>query len=117
VSAVPDDRPWSQHLLVETHGPWAGPSCAAFLRDAAGLLRAGRRTLVLLVQDGVLAAVPGRLGALDDVLAAGGAVWVDRYSWVYRGLSTVDPVSGVTWAGMDEVAGHVLDPAVQVVWH
>jgi len=109
--------PWSEHLLVETHGPWAGPGCAAFLRDAAALVHAGRRILVLLVQDGVLAALPHGPGALDELMDAGGAVWVDRYSWVHRGLSTVDPAAGVTWVGMDEVAGRVLDPAVQVVWH
>jgi hypothetical protein len=111
------DQPWSAHLLVETHGPWAGPGCAAFLRDAAGLVRAGRDTLLFLVQDGVFAALPGFAAALDELVAAGGAVWVDRWSWVRRGLSTVDPALGVSWVDMDEVAGRVLDPEVQVVWH
>ena len=109
---------WQEHLLVDTHGPWDGPGWARFLADAATLARAGRRTRVLLVQDGVLGALAGAgAGAsLDPVLAAGGELCVDRFSWEQRGLAGRPARAGVPWSDRDEAAGWVLDPGVQVVW-
>lgn len=107
---------WQQHLLVDSHGPWDGPGWARFLDDAATLARAGRRTRLLLVQDGVLGALAGAPGQLDPVLAAGGELCVDRFSWDQRGLAEQQPRPGVRWSDLDEAAGWVLDPGVQVVW-
>lgn len=113
---------WREHLLVDSHGPWSGPGWAGFLADAAELAdagrRAGRRTRVLLVQDGVLGAVDGADGGapLDPLLAAGGELWVDRFSWDQRGLAGQRARAGVRWSDLDEAAGWVLDPGVQVVW-
>lgn len=109
---------WQEHLLVDSHGPWDGPGRARFLADAAALARAGRRTRVLLVQDGVLGAVAGAEGSapLDPLLAAGGELCVDRFSWDQRGLAGQRPRAGVRWSDLDEAAGWVLDPGVQVVW-
>ncbi len=110
--------PWREHLLVDSHGPWAGPGWAGFLADAAELARAGRPTRVLLVQDGVLGAVAGAAGgeALDPLLAAGGEVCLDRFSWDQRGLTGLPARPGVRWSDLDEAAGWVLDAGVQVVW-
>ena len=110
-------EPWTEHLLVESQGPWSGPGSATFLGDAATLARHGHHTRVFLVQDGVLAATPGRVEELDPVVAAGGEVWLDRFSWVHRGLAGVHPGPGARWVDLDEVAARVLDPRVQVVWH
>ena len=109
---------WREHLLVDSHGPWSGPGWAGFLADAAELAGAGRRTRVLLVQDGVLGAVDGSAGgaSLDPLLAAGGELCVDRFSWEQRGLAGQRARAGVRWSDLDEVAGWVLDPGVQVVW-
>ena len=106
-----------EHLLVESQGPWTGPGCARFVSDATALARAGGSTRLVLVQDGVLAAVPNALAAVDGLLDAGGELWVDDFSWRQRALAGVVVRSGGRLAGMDEVAERVLDPAVQVVWH
>jgi hypothetical protein len=108
---------WREHLLVDSHGPWDGPGWARFLADAATLARSGSRTRVLLVQDGVLGALAGDGGApLDPLVEAGGELCVDRFSWEQRGLAGQRPRPGVRWTDLDEAAGWVLDPGVQVVW-
>jgi hypothetical protein len=118
--AEPSGGPdWQQHLLVDSHGPWDGPGWSRFLDDAATLARAGRRIRVLLVQDGVLGAVAGASGAaahLDPLLDAGAELCVDQFSWVQRGLAEQRLRPGVRWSDLDEAAGWVLDPDVQVVW-
>jgi hypothetical protein len=86
------------------------------LCDATELARTGRRIRVFLVQDGVLAAVPGAVAELGGLLDAGAELWVDRFSWRQRGLSSADLCPGATLADMAKVAERVLDPAVQVVW-
>ena len=116
-AAGPDGRSgWQEHLLVDSHGPWDGPGRARFLADAAALARAGRRTRVLLVQDGVLGALAAASASLEEVLDAGGELCVDRFSWQQRGLAGQRPRPGVRWSDLDEAAGWVLDPGVQVVW-
>lgn len=118
VTADGADEPcdWREHLLVDSRGPWDGPGWVRFLDEAATLARAGRRTRVLLVQDGVLGAVAGAPPHFDPLLAAGGELGVDRFSWVQRGLAEEELRPGVRWSDLDEAAGWVLDPTVQVVW-
>ncbi|MFL6129411.1 MAG: hypothetical protein ACJ73E_10150 [Mycobacteriales bacterium] len=116
-SGEPAERSgWQEHLLVDSRGPWDGPGWASFLADAATLARTGRRTRVLLVQDGVLGALAGAPAPLGPVLEAGGELCVDRFSWAQRGLAGQRPRAGVRWSDLDETAGWVLDPGVQVVW-
>ncbi|GHJ36846.1 DsrE family protein [Streptomyces sp. TS71-3] len=107
----------TEHLLVETSGPWAGPACARFVEDAAVLAEAGRQVRVLLVDDGVTAAVPGALPEAERLLAGGGQLWVDAFSLGRRGLGGAPLASGCRLVGMAEVADEILKPAVRVVWH
>jgi hypothetical protein len=112
-----ESRELAGHLMIESQGPWAGASCTMFVRDAAALARIGLCTRLLLVQDAVLAAVPGVLSEVAAFIAADGELWVDRFSMLQRGLNehNLMPLARVT--DMDEVAALVLDPAVKVVWH
>lgn len=105
------------HLLVESQGPWAGRSCATFVRDAAALARTGGVTRLFLVQDAVIGAVPGVLPELDEFIAAPGELWLDRFSVDQRGLRKESLFPQARLVDMDEVAVAVLDPAVRVVWH
>jgi hypothetical protein len=109
---------WREHLLVDSHGPGDGPGWARFLQNAATLARSGYRTRVLLVQDGVLGALAGAADAapLGPVVQAGVELCVDRFSWQQRGLAGQRPRTGIRWTDLDEAAGWVLDPGVQVVW-
>jgi hypothetical protein len=107
----------NRHLLIETQGPWAGRECASFVRDATTLAGGGHRTRLLLLQEGVLGAVPGALPELEGYLAADGELLVDRYSVAQRGLKKEQLVPEARLVDMDEIAGSVLDPVVKVVWH
>lgn len=105
------------HLLVESHGPMAGHGCARFIQDAAALAATGHKVQLVLIQDGVAAAVRGALPELDSFAEHGGEVWVDRYSVDQRGLPGDVFSDGVKPVDFDEVADRVLDPGTRVVWH
>jgi DsrE/DsrF-like family len=113
----------SGYLLVETSGGWAGPGCDRFVRDAVALRRAGQRVCLFLVQDGVLAGraaagqPAGRLAELlAELIAAGGQVWVDRWSLAARAVPASSLVPAATVVDMAAVAGEVLAPGTRVVW-
>ncbi|GGQ06465.1 hypothetical protein [Streptosporangium pseudovulgare] len=105
------------HLLIETRGPWEGPACARFLADAVDLARGGDRVCVLLLQDGVTAAVGRPLPEVETLVGLGAGVWVDRFSVEQRALSKVPAAGGTEQVEMDRVAALLLDPGVRVVWH
>ncbi|WP_026424622.1 hypothetical protein [Actinokineospora inagensis] len=107
----------SAHLLIETHGPWAGPACSRFLADATEFLSAGDKVCVFLLQDGVTAAVGKPLPEVGVLLAAGAQVWADRFSLEQRALQSAPRVDGVRLVTVDEVAQLLLDPDVRAVWH
>ncbi len=105
------------HLLVETGGPWSGPSCARFLRDAQALAGTGQPVRLVLIQNGVTAAVRGALPELGGLPDAGVEVWADDFSLGQRGLlrSALEP--SVRVVGMPEITARLLEPSVRVVWH
>ncbi|MFE1872553.1 DsrE family protein [Streptomyces sp. NPDC059496] len=109
--------PSTSHLLVETKGPWSGPGCAGFLRDARDLARTGHRVRLLFIQDGVSAAVAGSLGETASAAAAGCEIWVDRFSLAQRGLDESGLLPEARPVEMPQVAAWVLEPDVRVVWH
>ena len=105
------------YVMVETAGPWRGPGCARFVSDAVELCRAGHPVQLVLLQDGVTAALPGTVPELDDGLGLGVELWADGFSLTQRGL----PVERLTPAArvvtMTEIALRIVDPATRVVWH
>lgn len=106
------------HLLVASRGPWSGPGADRFLVDAAALAGTGAPVTVLLLADAAPFAAPGGGPAgLVALLAAGGRVWVDRFSAAQRGLGGICLPPGVEWVDAEDVAGPLLDPGVRVVWH
>ncbi|NJC70670.1 hypothetical protein HC031_13240 [Planosporangium thailandense] len=118
VAAVPTEQQepaW--HLLIESQGPFAGPACASFLRDAATLAASGEAVTLLLLQDGVGAAVEPGAPTLADPLARGVRVWADDFSVAQRGIHPDDLPAAVRVVSMSDVAELVLLPGVRVVWH
>lgn len=105
------------HLLVETQGTWNGPNSGRFLEDAAALAEAGEQVTVLLLQDGVFAAVAGTEPMLDRLAGLGVPVWADDFSLAQRALPVRRLAGPVTVAGMDAVAGLLLSETCRVVWH
>lgn len=105
------------YVLIETAGPWRGPGCARFVSDAVNLCRAGHPVQLVLLQDGVAAAVPGAVGELDDVLEEGVEVWADDFSLAQRGLPVERLTPATRVVTMAEIATRILDPATRVVWH
>ena len=107
----------AEFLLVESQGAWSGPMAERFLDDGTALARAGQRVSVLLVQDGVTAALPGAAAAVDRLTAAGATVWVDDFSLAQRALPADRVVPGAAVVDMDAVAAKLLGDRVRVVWH
>jgi len=105
------------HLLIESRGPWRGPDCGHFVADAAALAGTGEPVRLVLIQDGVFAAVPDAVPALADFTRAGGEVWVDRFSFEQRGLPAGAVAPDARLVDIDEVAARLLHPGVSAVWH
>ena len=105
------------YLMIESQGPWAGPNAARFVRDAAELAAAGTAVVLLLVQDGVLAALDGASDALDRLRRNGGTVWVDGFSLRQRALPVAKLCEGAAVVDMDTVAAVLLAESGQAVWH
>jgi hypothetical protein len=104
-----------RYLLVETHAPGRAP--ARFLDDAIHLRAEGHPVVLVLVEDGVYWGVQDGGSGSEEVLAAGGSLWVDRFSLAQRAIDEVDVVDGSCFVDMTAVAGALLSPAVRAVWH
>lgn len=107
----------SDHLFVESQGPWAGPGCNRFLEDALSLARAGHRVWLFLAENGVTAAIPGAVPALAELLGQGGRLWVDAFSMDQHALTAAQLAPSAQLVGMDEVAEMLLRPGIRPIWH
>jgi hypothetical protein len=105
------------HLLIESKGPWAGGACAGFLRDARDLAGLGHPVQLLLIQEGVGAAVGGAPGGAQEAAAAGAEILVDDFSLAQRGLAAAGLLPAARVVDMAEISARVLAPGVRVVWH
>lgn len=106
----------AEFLLVESEDSAESAGPARFLADAAGLVQAGHRVTLFLVQDGVRAAA--REGpALAEALAGGAVVLADDHSLHRRALPAERLHPEVTVTGIDALADRLLAPGVRVVWH
>ncbi|WP_431774991.1 DsrE family protein [Streptomyces cucumeris] len=119
-----------EYLLIESQGPWGGPGAERFVDDAVRLRAAGHDVVLLLIENGVTAALagaghtagstgpegaPGR--GLRDLLDGGGRVWADAFSLTHRALVPEQLLPGVVPVEMDEVAARLLAPGARGVWH
>ena len=107
------DGPWL--LLVESRGHDDEPD--GFRQDAVTQVLMGNPVVFLLVEEGVVLAVPESDADLDRFQKEGGTLAADRFSLAQRGLDKAPLRAGTRVTGMDEVAGWILDPSVRVVWH
>jgi hypothetical protein len=83
----------TEHLLIATRGTWDGPGCERLAGDAVALARGGHGVGILLLENGVSAALRGAVPALEQLARDGGAVWVDEFSLRQRGLATAELVA------------------------
>ncbi|MFF4254918.1 DsrE family protein [Streptomyces sp. NPDC001663] len=104
-------------VLIESSGPASGPAVPRFLGDATTLARSGHPVRLVLVQEGVTAALPAAQPQLAELLSYGAELWVDRYALTQRGLDADQLPARARLVGMDEVAGELLAPGTKVVWH
>jgi sulfur relay (sulfurtransferase) DsrF/TusC family protein len=105
------------NLLIESRGPWRGPDCAHFVQDALALAGTGAPVHLVLIQDGVLAAVNDAVPAVGELAGAGAEVWVDRFSLDQRGLPGTAVLPAARLVDIDDVAARLLAPDVRAVWH
>jgi hypothetical protein len=107
----------SDFLLVETGGPSAGPGCERFLGDAVRLAQDDAGVTLLLLENGVAAAVRDAQPGLGALLRHGGELWVDSFSLRQRAVLPADLVGGARLVDMAEVAERLLRPGLTAVWH
>jgi hypothetical protein len=107
----------TDYLLVETGGPTAGPSCDRFVGDAVRLAEEDAEVTLLLIENGVAAAVRGAQPGVGALLRHGGELWVDSFSLRQRAVCPDDLVSGARVVEMTDVAARLLRPGLMAVWH
>ncbi|MFL6129651.1 MAG: hypothetical protein ACJ73E_11365 [Mycobacteriales bacterium] len=107
----------SDFLLVETGGPGAGPGCHRFLGDAVRLAEEDAGVTLLLIEDGVAAAVGDAQPEVRALLRLGGELWVDSFSLRQRAVCSDDLVGEARMVDMAEVAERLLRPGLMAVWH
>lgn len=107
----------TEHLLIESQGPWAGPGCSRFVEDALALAGLEHDVCLFLIQNGVVAAVPGAVPPVSELVRSGGTVVVDRFSLGQRGFDAGDLLPEVEVVEIDSLAERLLEPATRSVWH
>jgi sulfur relay (sulfurtransferase) DsrF/TusC family protein len=107
----------TDYLLVESGGPSAGPGCDRFLGDAARLAAEDAGVTLLLVENGVTAAVRGARSGVDALVRHGGELWVDSFSLRQRAVCAHDLVTEARVVEMADVAERLLQPGLTAVWH
>lgn len=103
----------TDYLLVET----GGPACDRFVGDAVRLAAADVGVTLLLLENGVAAAVRDAQPAIGALLRHGGELWVDSFSLRQRAVLPADLVSGARVVEMADVAERLLRPGLTAVWH
>lgn len=106
-----------RYLLVESQAPQGGRLPARFLQDALHLAADGHSVVLLLIEDGVVAAVADNPTDAQQLQGHGGTVWVDAFSMDQRAIDRNDVSLGMEVVTMHDVATMMLEPAVQPVWH
>lgn len=109
-------RESAAHLFIESQDWRESRSAYRFLHSAHQILAAGTPTVVLLIDDGVAAAVGAR-PEVTRIIDAGGRVAADRTSLVERDIAVGALSPGVEAADLGTVAPLLFDPDVRVVWH
>jgi predicted peroxiredoxin len=105
------------YLMIESGGPAEGSGAGRFIADATVLAGQGASVALVLIQNGVAAAVAGTMTGLDDFMRRGGRLWIDEFSARQRALDQGDLISGARVIGMGDLADALLTPGVRAVWH
>ena len=103
-------------MVIETRDPtevadtsWG----AALVRGAA---RAGAKSCLMLVENGVLAARSGaQAPCLDPLIGDGAMILADRFALAERGIAEADLKSGIAAAELDSVLDWA-DAGATLIW-
>lgn len=105
----------ARHMLIESQAPAAISD--RFAGDAAALSDTGAQVVLLLIQDGVFAAVPEARDSVRLAQERGVELWVDGFSLRQRALMTTSLADSAVVVDMAGIADEILAGDGQVVWH
>lgn len=107
----------TQYVLIASRDPFESADVAYFYDLAAALARAGHAVSLVLVQNGVLPARPGRRSAaLTRLAEANVQVVADAFSLRERGIAAESLAPGVRPAPLDVVIDGLAQGA-KALWH
>lgn len=105
----------AEYLLIESRDPFESNDVGYYYELARGLLEAGNKVTVLLVQNAVLAARPSaQAPALRALAKAGIKVLADEFALKERGITKL--LDGVQSVPIEIVVDH-MEAGHKTLWH
>jgi hypothetical protein len=105
----------NEYLLIESRDPFESNDVAHYYDLACGLVEAGNRVTVMLVQNGVLAArAAAQAPGLRALITAGVKVLADDFALAERGIKRL--ADGVQVASIELLVDH-LEAGHKTLWH
>jgi hypothetical protein len=105
----------NEYLLIESRDPFESNDVAHYYDLARGLVEAGNRVTVMLVQNGVLAArAAAQAPGLRALAAAGVKILADDFAVAERGIKRL--ADGVQVASIEVLVDH-LEAGHKTLWH
>jgi sulfur transfer complex TusBCD TusB component (DsrH family) len=105
----------AEYLLIESRDPFESNDVGYYYELARGLLEAGNKVTVLLVQNAVLAARPSaQAPALRALANAGIKVLADEFALKERGIAKL--LDGVQPVPIEIVVDH-MEAGHKTLWH
>ena len=107
----------SSYLLIESRDPFESHDADELRRLARGLVQAGHKVTLFLVQNAVFAARDNpRAAALAETVRAGVTILADEFSLRERGILKGRLVPAVAPAPLEAVIEH-LERGGKTLWH
>jgi sulfur transfer complex TusBCD TusB component (DsrH family) len=105
----------ADYLLIESRDPFESNDVSYYCDLARGLVEAGNRVTLFLVQNAVLAARPlARSPALRSLIGSGIEVLADDFALRERGITKL--LDGVQIAPIETVVDH-MEAGHKTLWH
>jgi len=104
-----------EYLLIESRDPFESNDVGYYYELARGLVEAGNKVTLLLVQNAVLAARPAaQAPGLRALAGAGVKILADDFALKERGITKL--LQGVQSASIEVVVDH-LEAGHKTLWH
>ncbi len=105
----------TEYLLIESRDPFESNDVAYYYELARGLVEAGNRVTLFLIQNAVLAARPSaEAPKLRGLVGSGVKILADDFALKQRGISKL--LDGVEVAPIEMVVDH-LEAGHKTLWH